>query len=154
METPSAQLREESLRGPTSLKTASVIAVIREKLVDFTEASWQTPKKAAEVRQDDMYDSLSSRLAEGRFGSYHRPFYQKHTNNTLLVSRLSRPDHSLIMICGEDDEDASDKNTALVPLDLNWEQGQRSRSVYRYLNTSETVARIVSSWWWTIYFVP
>ena len=27
-----------------------------EKLVDFTKASWQTPKKAAEVRQDDMYD--------------------------------------------------------------------------------------------------
>ena len=27
------------------------------KLVDFTEASWQTSKKAAEVRQDDMYDN-------------------------------------------------------------------------------------------------
>ena len=27
-----------------------------EKLVDFTKASWQTPKKAAEVRRDDMYD--------------------------------------------------------------------------------------------------
>ena len=31
METPSAQLREESFRGPTSLKTASVIAVMPVK---------------------------------------------------------------------------------------------------------------------------
>ena len=59
------------------------------KLVDFTEASWQTSKKAAEVRQDDMYDNLASRFDEGRFGSYHRPFYQKHTNKSLLVSRHS-----------------------------------------------------------------
>ena len=31
METPSAQLRDESFRGPTSLKTASVIAVMPVK---------------------------------------------------------------------------------------------------------------------------
>ena len=87
MEAPPAQLREESFLGPTSLKTASVNA--NGKLVDFTEASRQTSKKAAEVRQDDMYDNLASRFDEGRFGSYHRPFYQKYTNKSLLVSRHS-----------------------------------------------------------------
>ena len=90
LEAPPAQLREESFRGPTSLKTASVICRdANGKLVDFTEASWQTSKKAAEVRQDDMYDNLASRFDEGRFGSYHRPFYQKHTNKSLLLSRHS-----------------------------------------------------------------
>ena len=43
------------------------------------------------------------------------------------MRRFSRPDHSLIMICGEDDEDASDKNTGAIGLEL--EQSQRSRSV-------------------------
>ena len=39
------------------------------------------------------------------------------------------PDHSysLIMICDEDDEDASDKNTDAIGLEF--EQSQRSRSV-------------------------
>ena len=59
------------------------------KLVDFTEASWQTQEKAAEVLQDDMYDNLSSRFDEGRFGSYHRPFYQKTYTNKTLLSRFS-----------------------------------------------------------------
>ena len=43
---------------------------------------------------------------------------------------VSRPDHSLIMICGEDDEDACDKNTGAIGLEL--EQGQRSPSVTRW----------------------
>ena len=98
------------------------------KLVHFTEARWQTPKKADEVRQDDMYDNLSSRFDEGRFGSYRRPFYQKYTNKTLL-SRLSVEGLIivLIMICGDDDEDAGDNNIGANGLVL--EQGQRSRSV-------------------------
>ena len=128
MEAPPAQLREESFRGPTSLKTASVIAVMPMESLLILRASWQTSKKAAEVRQDDMYDNLASRFDEGRFGNYHRPFYQ-----SILTRRfwsrvtVSRPDHSLIMICGEDDEDAGDKNTDAIGLEL--EQSQRSRSV-------------------------
>ena len=49
------------------------------------------------------------------------------STKSILTSRfwsrvtVSRPDHSLIMICGEDDEDAGDKNTDAIGLEL--EQG-------------------------------
>ena len=90
MEAPPAQLREESFLGPTSLKTASVIAVMpMESFLILRRQVGKHRKKAAEVRQDDMYDNLASRFDEGRFGSYHRPFYQKYTNKSLLVSRHS-----------------------------------------------------------------
>ena len=98
METPSAQLREESFRGPTSLKTASVIAVMPVKSLSISR------RQAGKHRK-----KLLIRSSTGRY-----------------VRRLSRPDHSLIMICREDDEDAGDKNTGAIGFEL--EQSQRSRS--------------------------
>ena len=99
METPSAQLREESFREPTSLKTASVIAVMPVKSLSILrrQAGKHRKKLLHEVRQDDMYD-----VCQG------------------LIT-------SLIMICGEDDEDAGDKNTGAIGLEL--EQSQMSRCV-------------------------
>ena len=137
MKAPPAQLREESFRGPTPLKTASVIAVMpMESLLILRRQVGKHRQKAAEVRQDDMYDNLASRFDEGRFGNYHRPFYQKYTTRRFWSRvTVSRPDHSLIMICGEDDEDASDKNTDAIGLEL--EQGQRSRSVPQWVPTTD-----------------
>ena len=95
MEAPPAQLREESFRGPTSLKTAST-------------TTWHHVLTKAGL-QSTTVRSTKSKLT--------RRFWSRVT--------VSRPDHSVIMICGEDDEDASDKNTNAIGL----EQGQRSRSV-------------------------
>ena len=83
--TPSAQLREESFRGPTSLRLLLSLPWCQWKIFDFTECSWQTPKKAAEVQQGDMYDNLSSRFDEGCFGSYHCAVYQILTSDASLA---------------------------------------------------------------------
>ena len=81
MEASPAQLREESFPGPTSLKTASVIAVMpMESLLILRKQAGKHRKKLLKF---EMYDNLSSRFDEGRFGSYHRPFYQNYTNKTL-----------------------------------------------------------------------
>ena len=131
MEAQPAELREESFRGPTSLKTASVIAVMpmesllilrrqvgkhRKKLLKFDRTicttTWHHVLTKVALEATTVCSTKS--ILTCRFWS----------RVTVL-----KPDHSysLIMICDEDDEDASDKNTDAIGLEL--EQSQRSRSV-------------------------
>ena len=61
------------------------------KLTCFTDASWETFRRSAEVRRDDAYEVLSQHFSAGGgpFGGYHRSCYQAFTNKTLLA-RLQR----------------------------------------------------------------
>ena len=61
------------------------------KLTCFTDASWETFRRSAEVRRDDAYEVLSRHFSAGGgpFGGYHRSCYQTYTNKTLLA-RLQR----------------------------------------------------------------
>ena len=61
------------------------------KLTCFTDASWETFRRNAEVRRDDAYEVLSQHFLAGGgpFGGYHRSCYQTYTNKT-LVARLQR----------------------------------------------------------------
>ena len=100
--TPSKKLRRTDAKGCLChCRGAS------GKLVDFTEANWQTLKNAAEIRRDVVLNNFSSRFDEGPFGGYHRLCYQKYTNKTLL-SRFSRPDDSSDHeTASEDDDDVN-----------------------------------------------
>ena len=125
MEAPPAKLREESFRGPTSLKTASVIAVMptesllilrgkhRKKLLKFDRTICTTTWR--HVLTKVAWEATTVR-------------YTKSILTCRFWSRVTvlKTDHSYSMICDEDDEDASDKNTDAIGLEL--EQSQRSRS--------------------------
>ena len=61
------------------------------KLTCFTDASWETFRRSAEVRRDDAYEVLLQHFSAGGgpFRGYHRSCYQAYINKTLLA-RLQR----------------------------------------------------------------
>ena len=131
MEAPPAQLREESFRGPTSLKTASVIAVMpMESLLILRRQVGKHQKKLLKFDRTICTTTWHHVLTKVALeATTVRSTKSKLTRRFWSRVTVSRPSwsYSLIMICGEDDEDASDKNTDAIGLEL--EQGQRSRSV-------------------------
>ena len=123
MEGPPAQLREESFLGPTSLKTASVIAVMpMESLLILRRQVGKHRKKLLKFDRTICTTTWHHVLTKVALEAT-----TVRSTKSILTSRfwsrvtVSRPDHSLIMICGEDDEDAGDKNTDAIGLEL--EQG-------------------------------
>ena len=48
-------------------------------LTPFTDQSWKTFKRAAEVRRDGIYDKMKICWSEGPKGFYHRKCYQLYT---------------------------------------------------------------------------
>ena len=54
------------------------------ELTPFTDVSWQSLQRAAEVRRDKVFRFLEGRFADGPRGGYHRRCYQSYTNKTLL----------------------------------------------------------------------
>ena len=125
--TPSAQLREESFRGPTSLKTASVIAVMPlESLLILRRQAGKRRKKLLKFDRTICMTTCHHVLTKVALEAT-----TVHSTKSILTSRFSRVCQGLIivliMICGDDDEDAGDNNIGANGLEL--EQGQRSRSV-------------------------
>ena len=123
MEAPPAQLREESFLGPTSLKTASVIAVMpMESLLILRRQVGKHRKKLLKFDRTICTTTWHHVLTKVALEAT-----TVRSTKSILTSRfwsrvtVSRPDHSLIMICGEEDEDAGDKNTDAIGLEL--EQG-------------------------------
>lgn len=69
----------------------------QDDLSGFNDQSWDTLKRAAEIRQDQIFLQLKDHWDKGPIGVKHRKCYQSYTNKTLLDRLKKKRDESKVV---------------------------------------------------------